>query len=459
MSLFGRVRGLFRSDGWVNPFTGFGTSRDKTASTYFVPELRLSDIELSGLYHGDAIARRIVEIVPRTMLRQGLTWKGKDEIAFRDKVRSLGLAEAMLEAYIWARLFGGALLILGADDGQTADQPLNELAIRSFSFFKVYDRRRVSVERRVQTEEDQFYGEPEVYRINRLDGGMAYVHRSRVIRFGGAMTGEEERRGLDGWDYSVLQAPYKAMRSFGSAYQAVDMLLTDASQGVFTMRGLIDAIAMGGQNGQADLMTRATLLDMGRSAARAIMLDADGETFTKVATSFAAVPEVLDRFANLLSAVTGIPVTKLMGQAPAGLNATGESDTVAWYDEIKAEQESELRPIAERIAYLISLPMRWEPPALTFPSLWQETPAAKADRRLKVAQRDTIYLTDQVVTPEEVALSRFGDRARDPDDIAIDRSLRVRPVALPARPAPALPAPSPAPAPGAPPPAGPKAPT
>ena len=49
--------------------------------------------------------------------------------------------------------------------------------------------------------------------------------------------------------------------------------------------------------------------------------------------SLTGVTEVMDRMINMVAAVSGIPVTVLMGQAPAGLNATtSESDIRSWYD-------------------------------------------------------------------------------------------------------------------------------
>ena len=40
---------------------------------------------------------------------------------------------------------------------------------------------------------------------------------------------------------------------------------------------------------------------------------------------------------------SGIPLVRLFGQSPAGMNATGESDIRMYYDNIKAQQESTLR--------------------------------------------------------------------------------------------------------------------
>jgi phage-related protein (TIGR01555 family) len=44
-----------------------------------------------------------------------------------------------------------------------------------------------------------------------------------------------------------------------------------------------------------------------------------------------------------------IPVTRLFGRSPAGMNATGESDLQNYYDMITERQESDLGPIIEKL--------------------------------------------------------------------------------------------------------------
>ena len=44
-----------------------------------------------------------------------------------------------------------------------------------------------------------------------------------------------------------------------------------------------------------------------------------------------------------------IPVTKLFGRSPAGMNATGESDLRNYYDTVRQWQEAVLRPVLEKL--------------------------------------------------------------------------------------------------------------
>jgi hypothetical protein len=212
--------------------------------------------------------------------------------------------------------------------------------------------------------------------------------------------------------------------------------MSDASQGIFKVQGLMSILA----GGQKDaLQTRMQLVDMSRSVARAILVDADGgEDFRRESTSFTDIQSMLDKFMLRLASAAEIPVTILMGQSPAGMNATGDSDFRWFYDTVKSAQESELRPQLERLIRLIFLskdgPTKGQEPdgwALNFRPLWQSTPKEQAELEKLVAEKDKIYLDTGVVTPEEIALSRFRDDGWS-SETTIDRELReAAPAELP----------------------------
>lgn len=453
-----------RIDSWVNPFTGFGGDRDKTAGGSFVDSGRIPDTELSALYRGDWLAAKVIDLPPQEMLRQGFSFERagkKEQQADLEELKkaliALGAEEHLLKGFVWGRLFGGALLFIGAEDGQRTDRPLVVERVKRISFLQVYDRRRIVVRSRYLDPRKGNFGAPEVYAITPLDGGElgdgAGVHESRCIRFGGALTDDETSRGIDGWDDSILQKVYEAVRQFHANNKSGELMMTDASQGVFKMAGLIKAIAAGDF---ATVQQRLITTDMGRSTARSIVVDPDkGEDFEKVPTSFGGVPEMLDRSANIVAAASGIPVTVLMGQAPAGLNATGDADVRLFYDRVKTEQTSRLRPALLRLAEVLTSG-KAEGLEVVFPPLWQESPAEKTTREKTDADRDIGYIQAGVVTPEEVALSaRLA--ALYPD---LDRSVRegmlkqvYEDLQNPPEPPPAGPAPGPAqaPAPGEPP--------
>lgn len=431
---------LARADGWENTSTGLGlASRDKAVQGYFQPVLRLDDIQLQSMYNGDDLAAKIIEGRPKEMFRAGydvtIEGAGGDEEdtsddrieALEKKAREISLDDRLLEGMIWGRLWGGALVMIGADDGGAPNLPLREDKIQAVRWLNVVDRRFVQVQKFYDNPLAPNYGKPEIYSITNLTGGtVSYVHETRCLRFEGAPTDIVARRQFYGWTFSVLQRPYESIRQFGQTYQAVAHLLTDASQGVFKMSGLLQAIA---QDAGA-LQTRMALVDMSRSVMRAVMLDADtGEDFSRVATSFSGIPDVIDRFMQRVASAAEMPVSILFGRSPAGMNATGESDFRMWYDTIAAEQVKILKPQLLRIYRLMAaskeLGLGTLDFDLEFQPLWEATAAEMATMRYTVAQADSLYTASGVLLPEEVALSRFGTGAWNPNT-KIDVSAREK---------------------------------
>ena len=65
--------------------------------------------------------------------------------------------------------------------------------------------------------------------------------------------------------------------------------------------------------------------------------------------TFGGLADCYQQFIMDISGAAEIPVTKLFGRSPSGLNATGESDLQNYYDMIGEKQESILRPILNKL--------------------------------------------------------------------------------------------------------------
>lgn len=422
-------------DNWQNVFTGLGTSRDKTMYGRFVSLSELPETELTSLYHQNDTTRKIVALKPHEMMRQGFDINIEDDVdassATMQALRELHASKKIRDAMIWGRLYGGAAVIVGADDGMPADTPLEESRVKAIRFLHVVDKRHLVPDTYFDDPmNDEFFGLPQTYRVTPRRGATnMVVHRSRMLLFGGAHTSDEERDRLGGWDHSVINAVYQVLRQFDNVWAAAEHLMSDASQGVFKIQGLMSMIA----GGQKDvLQTRMQLVDMSRSVARALLLDADGgEEFMRQNSSFTDAQNMLEKFMMRLASATDIPVTILMGRSPAGMNATGDADFRWFYDTIRTAQENELKPELSKLVRILFLskegptkgvePDTWE---VKFKPLWQPTPNEEADLRKTQAEIDKIYATDiGAVLPEEIALSRFRAEGFS-HDTQIDRELR-----------------------------------
>jgi len=386
-----------RKDGWENAISGLGTvARDRAAGLDFVRSASLSLTTLSDLFRQDDICRKIVEIYPKEDLRHGFSLVGPFADGAAAAIHRLDLRRKVLEASVWGRLYGGAVIIVG--DG-SPDQSLPRAPGAIVRYLDVYDRRFVQRESIVTDPSRLEYGMPELLRVTTASGESLIVHRSRCIIFGGAMTGRQEREANGGWDDSVLEVVIRTVRAFNSGFLSLDSMLTDASQGVLKMSGVISSL--GSDEGRATMQTRAQLFELMRGVTRSLFLDAEeNESYEKIATAFAGVPESIDRLGQRLSAATDIPVTRLIGVSAAGMNATGDGEARNWADSVLSWRRHEMEPQVEQLVswiapgHQISWPPLWSPSALE---------AAQIDKLLIDSWAVTVQ--NDILSPEALTIS------------------------------------------------------
>lgn len=381
-----------RNDSWQNLLTGLGTARDKTAYSHYGPSADLPFEYLEQLYLNDDIAARIVDLIPCEMLRQGFLINGEMP---QETIR---LKHHITDALIKARLFGGAFVYLGVDDGCEQHKPIKPKG--RLNFINVITAKDISIKSFYRDALGPRFGEPELYEIK---SSRIAIHESRLIPFYGTRAFSPKE-----FPKSVLQRLYPVLQQFNTAWQATSHLMTDASQGIFKLKGLHSSMS---SNRSHELLKRMELVDMSRSVSRSILLDAEDEDFRRDAYSFGGIPEILEKLMLRLSAAARIPISLLMGQAPAGLNATGDSDIRFFYDQVKAEQEA-LKPKIESIYRLLGCNNKSEV-KIDFPALWQLTDKEQAELERVKAETDRIYLQEGVLLPEEVALKRFPESANN----------------------------------------------
>ena len=426
---------VIHGDGWTNLLSKQGTRGDKTQHSR--PSLKRGKLPwswLEAMYATDGMARKIVDLPAEEMTREWYRVEGDPQGAVMANLQQeLNVKEVLTDAERWSRLYGGALVVVGANDGGDLEDPLNEASVRELLFLRVYDRNQVTREPIEEINVTDLAGldsrdplEPEWYRVTPYGTGHSFrVHRSRVWRFQGAKLPERERQRNDGWGLSELEGCYEALRDWNTVHNATANVVVDFIQSVLSVKGLSDMIA----GGEEEVVSkRLDILDLSRSVLNTMLIDADGEQYTKHASSVAGLADLTDRHTQRLAAITNMPVTKLAGISPGGMNATGESDIRQWYDELKGQQEDKHVPFLQWLVDLSAGATRG-PLAGTSPgelrvkanALWQRTDEEEAELRKKVAETDEIYLRNAVVDASEIALSRFGG-----DEWSMDTKLIVK---------------------------------
>ncbi len=410
-------------DGIVNVLSGSGTDRAKTAWNQFkdLPPLDMATLE--ALYANNAVAKIIVDRLVEDSLREGfclervepLESDEEDAEAIMKRWEELQEGESrFMRGAKWGRLFGGGGLILGCRDGGSLLEELTDENVAKVEFIKDVDRQQLNA---VAWYVD---GRPMLYDYQPVLQGAPpdahplpiRIHASRVMLFPGASTTAERRRQNQGWDLSVLQAVYEVLLAYEAMWDSIDNQLADASQAVFKLSGLIQSLAEDG--GREDVRTRLALMDMGRSNARAIVLDAGNdmgegkEEFEVVERAgLGGLDKVQQNYFTRIAAVSDTPESILLGTAPGGDSATGDLERAMWFGRADAYRRNVLEPRILRVVRMLSKELKLKNPdgwKIVWPELEKMSPM-DAQTTAKMAVDSAVALiTAQSVLPEEVAL-------------------------------------------------------
>jgi hypothetical protein len=172
--------------------------------------------------------------------------------------------------------------------------------------------------------------------------------------------------------------------------------------------GMSNAALDGSLDGTSNnaLFDRADLFNSFRDNAGLFMLDKATEDFKNVTTPLSTLNELQAQSQEHMAAISRIPLVKLLGISPAGLNASSEGEIRAFYDTIHSFQEQFFRPGLTTVVDFCQLSLWGEvDPAITikFEQLWSLDEREEAEVRKLDAETDDILVNGvNAVAPEEV---------------------------------------------------------
>ena len=409
-----------RADGLQNVFTGMGTSRDKTTKTKVDAIAFMPKEDLEGLYvHW--LMRRVVDLVADEATREGfeILFGGEGVNAqtlsgVEQAIEDLEILHNFNHAAKTSRLYGGSAIVLYIDDGRRADQPVDVNGIRAVEGMEVLDRHQIAP---VIDEESLYdYSKPTHYQIISGDliqqPNLIRIHKDRILRFDGIWLPYRVRQKNYGWGMSVLQSVYESFKHYYTGTSSMATLLTEFDVFVHKVRGLSSMLAAGKET---QVKNRLELNDMSKSIYRGYAIDAEKEELSFVGRQFGGVSEILEKLRIDVIAASGIPHTLLFGQSPSGLGATGRSEERDFAKTCHHYQEQNFRkPLMKLMRYVMASrtgPIEGEQPdnwRIGFKPLFEMNERELADVRARVAAVDARYIQVGVLTPQEVADSRFG---------------------------------------------------
>lgn len=424
-----------RIDGLQNVFTGMGTNRDKTSRTTVQAVTFMNKEDLEGLY-AHWLMRRIVDLVANECTREGfeILFGGEGVNAqtlsgVEQAIEDLEILQYFNEAAKTSRLYGGSTLVLYIDDGRPAEMPVDLDNIRSVEGMECLDRHQIAP---IIKEESLYdYSKATHYEIISGDliqqPNLTRIHKDRILRFDGVWMPYRVRQKNYGWGMSVLQSVYESFKHYYTGTSSIATLLTEFDIFVHKVRGLASMLAAG-KEGQ--VKTRLELNDMSKSIYRGYAIDAEKEELAFVSRQFNGVSEILEKLRIDVIGASGVPHTLLFGQSPSGLGATGRSEERDFAKTCHHYQETHMRKQLHKLMTYVMLskngPTKGQQPdnwRIGWKPLFEMNERELADVRARVAAVDARYIQVGVLTPQEVADSRFG-KSEYSIETTIDPSIR-----------------------------------
>lgn len=412
-----------KMDVWVNTAKGFGGSKDPRNATTFQPSSLVDRTEAESQFEHDWVFRKIVETIPRDAAREGITLKIPDDqdliTDVMARMENLAAWNSVQEAHVLSRLYGGAIILVGALDSGEPEEPLNEDNIKTIKFLTILDRWDIYPHNYYNDPLSPDFGKPSTYKLQARQIGPGTssnlnkeVHATRLIRFDGDYLTTNGRAKNSGWHASVLQVLREPLKNFGIAVGSGSQLLQDFVTKILKSENLMSLLA--GDDDQLSLF-KARLNLMSESLSQiGILHIGEEEEFTKIQSPITNFVQLVTKYEEYLAAPTGIPRTRFFGQQLGKLSGASET-TKEYYDHIRSIQKEKLSKQIKRLIRLFLLakdgiksgkePESW---SFEFNPLSQETSEQKAKNRLTQAQTDEINIQNEIVHSSEVRTSRFG---------------------------------------------------
>ena len=335
----------FSDDGYKSLIGSLGDpARDKAAGGYYAPDL-LSDEQLIGAYRCSWVAKKLVSIPAFDAVRKWRDWQADTKTV--DKIQAeekrLALQGKLLECKVKARLWGGAGIFIGTGE-EALEEPFDPERVKAggLKYITVLSRRDLIAGELDDDPLSENFAKPKWFDVAGTKD-FVRLHPSRIVVQIGDIHPDNWSAGGNayGWGDSVLQTAFDSVRNADSAAANIASLIFEANIDVFGVPGFMANLV--DPKYEERVLERFKLAAAGKSINRTLIHDAD-ETYDRKAVTFAQLPELMREFVLLAAGAADIPLTRFIGQSPAGMSSTGDGDMKNYHDKIQSIQNLEFTP-------------------------------------------------------------------------------------------------------------------
>lgn len=338
---------------------GFGTNRDPFSHWEISGSPVFSTMELEELYRSSNIIAKAIQQIPMGALKNDPIFKAENDKIEKDvinKVNELNLFNLLLQAWIRARLYGSAYLILNIDDGNDYFQPVEKNKIKSIDEILISDINEL------KPANINFDGSFEKYQLinhrfaKQKDlelNKMSFIHRDRVLELQGKpLFGYISGRN-DGIGDSVIKSLFFEFIGWQTSLNSVSQMLSSHSLFTYKIEGLKE-LAL--SNDTAALQKRFESILQGLSTVKGLILDSETEDASFISRNYGGVSELLKEMKSALASAVDLPYSMLWGSPEVNaFSESGKSDRYEFARLVHQQQNQILLPVLNKITrYIVS---------------------------------------------------------------------------------------------------------
>ena len=391
---------------------------------------RSNYMNYAEIYYTDGLAQRIIDKPSDDAFKEGLEVEGDDSGTMEDEFDRLAVYTKMADAVRWARLYGGAAILMIVKDGSSdLTEPLNMNALEQVLELRIYDMTCVKNSGRYYADESDpgTFGKLEVYTITPPNLNSFDVHETRLITVSGAPVpmGYVNYNGIPWTGRPVLEGCMADLMRYNQSLEWALRLLERKQQAVYQMNGLGEMFANGDD---AIVQQRINLVDLVRGNLNSIVIDKD-DVYQVQNLGMDGVQQAIQEYQSALCASSGIASIVLFGQTKGGLHSSGNNNMETYYGVVAHIQNVVAQPAIEKLIATLyvqktikksDIPDEWH---IKWCPLWSPTELEKAQSDQAEATADQLNINNLVTLMNQGIMSAEEVRKVVVNDIYGDYDL------------------------------------
>lgn len=342
---------------------GFAMPNVTEGAKYPLTRLTKNYNLMTALYRNHWIIRRVIDTVAKDMIKNwveftsGITPEETDQL--NKAIRKYGIKHKLIEALIWARLYGGSAALMIIDGEEDLSTPLNikDIMPGQFKGLIILDRWS-GIYPQLTTVEDinsPDFGLPEYYMIQgeAHDAGIK-IHHTRILRFIGDLLPLWEKEAESYWGASIVERLFDELKKRDNTSANIASLVFLSNLRVLKMQDYGQVLSINNAKAQKSLYETLQAQNILMNNMGLYVLDKDDD-FQVFNQSFNGLEDIYEKFMLDIAGAANIPATRLFGRSPQGMNSTGEGEETNYNNDIEQEQENSLRFQLDKLFPVMSM--------------------------------------------------------------------------------------------------------